>query len=550
MPLDNPPALVRGAAEEPDVAGGSTPSRREGQKETVAEDGEEASNCPPAQTEEERHALQGSTSPAAGDALSPGSAEEELLEEMLSDKHRWTIFEDAEDEIQYLRRRGDLLAHSVLAARAEIEHLHEAGLRLQDAHEALQAEVREMAGDTAYWQALAEARAEELKEFKALHAGQQQTSTIAMASNQQQRRCGEDDEATAALSPRCPRMASASPISKLRRATSDLGSPTSASSRRRSTPGALWGMASAKDLQSLSQRKLEEQKPTDAENEVKDPSSVFGQHAKQRMQITRPDETRVEVKDAENVEEPENTSHRQDDEVMEHRSDSQELPRTQVKEIDRSALDDECWMKDPREALRAAAAEAARAEKERKERMKNRAADQEQQRRHQVYSQMPLQQAKAPEPLPSPAPSARCVPSQSVQHEAKSQEASMQSQQKSRSLGRPSRLSAACRARRDTISQPAKTPPRHRTPPPQQLLSRSPQGALMGSPMGLAPGFTSSRSSNGVRRALFSPSASVPGKKWGSGSLSRSCLGLGSPSRRESRARASSNISECATGSS
>lgn len=531
MPLDNPPALVRGAAEEPDVAGGSTSTGREEEKETLAE---------------------GSTSPAAGEALSPGCAEEEeLLEEMLSDKHRWTIFEDAEDEIQYLRRRGDLLAHSVLAARAEIEHLHEAGLRLQDAHEALQAEVREMAGDSAYWQALAEARAEELKELQALH---QQTATVVMATKQP-RRCGEDDDVPG--SPRGPRIASASPISKVRRATSEPGSPASAASqtRRRSTPGALWGMASAKDLQSLSQRKPEEQKPVDVEDEVKGAC----QHAKPRMQITRPDEARADAKDAENLEEPEDASQRQDDEVMDYcsvsqelsESANQELPRAQdkktVKDVDRTALDDECWMKDPREALRAAAAEAARSEKEREERMKKRAADQEQQRRQQAHSQMslqqakapahsqmPLQQPKAPELLPSPAPFGSCLPSQSIQHDAKSEEAS---KQKSRSLGRPLRLSAACRARRDPTSQAAKTPPRHRTPPAQQLLSRSPQGALMGSPMGLAPGFTSSRSSTGVRRALFSPSASVPGKKWGPGSLSRSCLGLGSPSRRESRAK-------------
>lgn len=538
--LENPSTLVRGAAEEPDVAGGSTPSRREELRKMAAEAEAqgEASDCPRAQEDKETPALQDPSSPAAGDALSPGCAEEELLEEMLSDKHRWTIFEDAEDEITYLRRRGDVLAHSVLTARAEIEHLHEAGLRLQDAHEALQAEVREMAGDSAYWQALAEARAEELKELKALHTTQQQTSTI----KRQQQLCGEDAATTARSprpgpgSPRCPRMASTSPISRLRRATSDLDSPVSAASqtRRRSTPGALWGVASAKDLQSLSQLKSE------------DASSTFCQSARPRMQITRPEEAGADAKDSENleVEEPEDTCQRQDGEVMEHCSDSQELPpaldEKQVNDIDRTAaLDDECWMKDPRAALRAAAAEAAKSEKEREERMKKRAADQEQQRQQQDHSQIPLQQVKSLELLPSPAPSGRFVPCQSAQHDARCEEsASKQTQQKSRSLGRPSRLSAACRARRDTISLAAKTPPRHRTPPPQQLASRSPQGAIMGSPMGLASALTSSRSSNAIRpRALFSPSASVPGKKWGPGSLSRSCKGLGSPSRRESRVR-------------
>lgn len=45
--------------------------------------------------------------------------------------------------------------------------LHEAGLRLQNAHEALQVEVREMAGEAAYWRALAEARAQDLVAYQA-----------------------------------------------------------------------------------------------------------------------------------------------------------------------------------------------------------------------------------------------------------------------------------------------------------------------------------------------------------------------------------------------
>lgn len=272
---------------------------------------------------------------------------------------------------------------------------------------------------------------------------------------------------------------------------------------------------------------------------------MFCQSAKPRMQVTRSHEATATTKDSENADEPEDTCQGQDDgEVVEHCSDSQELPPAQdkqkVNDIERSAaLDDERWMKDPRAALRAAAAEAAQAEKEREERMKKRAADQEQRRQQQAHSQVALQQVKSLELLPSPAPSGRFAPSQNVQHDShgEEEEASKQTQQKSRSLGRPCRLSAAYRARRDTISLAAKTPPRHRTPPPQQLASRSPQGALMGSPMGLASALTSSRPSNGIRRALFSPSASVPGKKWGPGSLSRSCKGLGSPSRRESRVR-------------
>jgi len=83
------------------------------------------------------------------------------LEDFLSGACQ-TIFEDAEDEVHYLRRRGDALAQEVQKARGEIKRLHEAGLRLQDAYIALQKEYREVAGDAVYWKALAEAREEEL----------------------------------------------------------------------------------------------------------------------------------------------------------------------------------------------------------------------------------------------------------------------------------------------------------------------------------------------------------------------------------------------------
>eukprot|EP00931_Biecheleriopsis_adriatica_P029419 TRINITY_DN17464_c0_g1_i2.p1 TRINITY_DN17464_c0_g1~~TRINITY_DN17464_c0_g1_i2.p1 ORF type:complete len:417 (+),score=96.00 TRINITY_DN17464_c0_g1_i2:60-1310(+) len=86
------------------------------------------------------------------------------LDAYLSDMSRWTIFEDAEDEAHYFRRRGDVLAHGLIAARREAAHLQEAGLKLQNAYERLQREYREVAADVVYWQALAEARAEELSQ--------------------------------------------------------------------------------------------------------------------------------------------------------------------------------------------------------------------------------------------------------------------------------------------------------------------------------------------------------------------------------------------------
>jgi len=95
----------------------------------------------------------------AGDTVSYTAQE---LEEFLSGICRWTIFEDTEDEIRHLERRGDVLSAALLATRAEVSRLHDAGVSLQEAYEALQQQFRQVVGDTAYWKALAEARSEEL----------------------------------------------------------------------------------------------------------------------------------------------------------------------------------------------------------------------------------------------------------------------------------------------------------------------------------------------------------------------------------------------------
>lgn len=135
---------------------------------------------------------------------------EEELEELLFENERWTIFEDIEDEVRYLRRRGEVLARAVHNARAEIDHLHEAGMQLQEAHEALQDEVREVAGDAAYWRALAEARTEELAAAQATLASLGACTGAATAPS--------------------------SPLATIRRPASP-----GTSSRRPSLPGALWG---------------------------------------------------------------------------------------------------------------------------------------------------------------------------------------------------------------------------------------------------------------------------------------------------------------------
>lgn len=84
----------------------------------------------------------------------------EDLEELLEGRDSWTIFEDAEDEVCFLRHRGDVLLHALREARKDISQLHDAGSQLQDAYEALQVQVRQVAGDAAYWRAMAETRIE------------------------------------------------------------------------------------------------------------------------------------------------------------------------------------------------------------------------------------------------------------------------------------------------------------------------------------------------------------------------------------------------------
>ncbi|CAE8602542.1 unnamed protein product, partial [Polarella glacialis] len=114
----------------------------------------------------------------------------------------------------------------------------------------------------------------------------------------------------------------------------------------------------------------------------------------------------------------------------------------------------------------------------------------------------------------------------------------------SRSIGRASRLSIAGRARRESLS--GRTPPRHRTPPPQHFMA-SPLRADCG--LGFAVGVAGN---GGVRRALFSPTSAAGGgagsggaKKWGVGSVPRRCVGnLGSPSRRVSKVRRGSVAQE------
>lgn len=78
------------------------------------------------------------------------------LDEYLQDTSRWKTFDDVEDEVHYLRHRGDVLARGLKASREELAQLHEAGHRLQQAYEELHRQYREVAADAVYWQSLAE----------------------------------------------------------------------------------------------------------------------------------------------------------------------------------------------------------------------------------------------------------------------------------------------------------------------------------------------------------------------------------------------------------
>merc|ERR1719440_2250395 len=111
--------------------------------------------------------------------------EEAELEDYLDDRFKWTIFEDVEDEISYLRRRGDVLVRSLLRQRAEIARLHEAGVCIQEAYEGLQQEYRQAVGDAAYWQALAEAKAEELEALQAASEDYDAVGETAVAAREE-----------------------------------------------------------------------------------------------------------------------------------------------------------------------------------------------------------------------------------------------------------------------------------------------------------------------------------------------------------------------------
>ncbi|CAK0817450.1 unnamed protein product [Prorocentrum cordatum] len=162
-PLGPATRVARGAAPAapaPDAAWATAP---EGVAAAATE--EPAGAAPPAPTEptstEDAPDGGGGSEQPGGDA-EPPEADGDELEAMLEDGQKWTIFEDVDDEVQYLRRRADVLQKGLVASRAEVRKLHAAGAALQDAYEGLQAELRQVVGDAAYWQALSEAYAEDL----------------------------------------------------------------------------------------------------------------------------------------------------------------------------------------------------------------------------------------------------------------------------------------------------------------------------------------------------------------------------------------------------
>lgn len=92
---------------------------------------------------------------------------EKLLEErwVVEDERAWPIFEDPLDELRYHRRRSCALVHFTSAfclLRSETKRLQKAGIRLQDAFERLQDELRNAVGDAAYWREFSRIRDEQM----------------------------------------------------------------------------------------------------------------------------------------------------------------------------------------------------------------------------------------------------------------------------------------------------------------------------------------------------------------------------------------------------
>jgi len=106
---------------------------------------------------------------------------EDDVEQFLQDERRWTVFEDEADEIKYLRRRGDVLAKGLLAARSELARLYEAGMTLQRKFEENLKDVREAKGEIAYWKALAQAAQEEHAVAKTAIAAAETNAALAEA---------------------------------------------------------------------------------------------------------------------------------------------------------------------------------------------------------------------------------------------------------------------------------------------------------------------------------------------------------------------------------
>lgn len=138
--------------------------------------------------------VKAAASPARSD--SETFSEKEVEEFLASGPSSSNMFLDSALETNYLRRRGDALLQGLLEARTEIEGLHEAGLRLQQAHEALQLQVREMTGDIAYWKALAEARGEELALLRSVPSPSPLPSGLGDGSLSPLQEGEEEDEAS------------------------------------------------------------------------------------------------------------------------------------------------------------------------------------------------------------------------------------------------------------------------------------------------------------------------------------------------------------------
>jgi len=142
-------------------ADGSTGGEEEEEEEGAQEqqdDGEDAIEVEVGVRGEE-------SSPQSSSSVGAAEIDDQVMDELLEEN--FTIFEEAEDELNHHKCRVTGLAACVVQLRKDNERLHTCGVGLQNAYEKLDVELRESVGDAAYWQLLAEDRGSVIAKLEA-----------------------------------------------------------------------------------------------------------------------------------------------------------------------------------------------------------------------------------------------------------------------------------------------------------------------------------------------------------------------------------------------